>query len=79
MAISSFGSIRPPGPRSRRWCAALALTLIAGLAASHLALAANNSVQGAKKDDGGLDIDAPTAILIEAQSGSVLFEKMPTS
>jgi D-alanyl-D-alanine carboxypeptidase (penicillin-binding protein 5/6) len=32
-------------------------------------------VQGAKKDDGGFDGDAPTAILIEAASGSVLFEK----
>ena len=38
--------------------------------------AANNSVQGApKKEDGGFDSDAPTAILIEADSGSVLFEK----
>jgi len=39
-----------------------------------VAQAANNSVQGAKKDD-GYDTDAPTAILIEAKSGSVLFEK----
>jgi serine-type D-Ala-D-Ala carboxypeptidase (penicillin-binding protein 5/6) len=39
------------------------------------AFAANQSVQGAKKDDGGYDTDAPTAILIEASSGSVLFEK----
>nr|QIG99109.1 D-alanyl-D-alanine carboxypeptidase [Bradyrhizobium sp. 6(2017)] len=37
--------------------------------------AANNSVQGAKKDEGGFDGDAPTAILVEASSGSVLFEK----
>src|SRR5258705_9349871 len=37
--------------------------------------AANNSVQGAKKEEGGLDGDAPSAILIEASSGSVLFEK----
>uniref|UniRef100_A0ABS3MV10 serine-type D-Ala-D-Ala carboxypeptidase n=1 Tax=Bradyrhizobium quebecense TaxID=2748629 RepID=A0ABS3MV10_9BRAD len=37
--------------------------------------AANNSVQGAKKEDGGFDGDAPTAILVEASSGSVLFEK----
>jgi D-alanyl-D-alanine carboxypeptidase (penicillin-binding protein 5/6) len=36
--------------------------------------AANNSVQGAKKDD-AYEIDAPTAILIEAKSGSILFEK----
>jgi D-alanyl-D-alanine carboxypeptidase (penicillin-binding protein 5/6) len=40
-----------------------------------LAWAANNSVQGAKKEEGGFDGDAPTAILIEASSGSVLFEK----
>jgi D-alanyl-D-alanine carboxypeptidase (penicillin-binding protein 5/6) len=32
-------------------------------------------VQGAKKEEGGFDGDAPTAILIEANSGSVLFEK----
>ncbi|WP_454634385.1 D-alanyl-D-alanine carboxypeptidase family protein [Bradyrhizobium cenepequi] len=37
--------------------------------------AANNSVQGARKEEGGFDGDAPTAILIEASSGSVLFEK----
>lgn len=38
--------------------------------------AANHSVQGAvKKEEGGIDTDAPTAILIEAKSGSVLFEK----
>jgi D-alanyl-D-alanine carboxypeptidase (penicillin-binding protein 5/6) len=37
--------------------------------------AANNSVQGAKKEEGGFDGDAPTAILIEATSGAVLFEK----
>jgi D-alanyl-D-alanine carboxypeptidase (penicillin-binding protein 5/6) len=40
-----------------------------------VAFAANNSVQGAKKDESGFDGDAPTAILIEASSGSVLFEK----
>src|SRR3954464_1462245 len=38
--------------------------------------AANPSVQGAQKtDDARFDGDAPTAILIEASSGSVLFEK----
>lgn len=40
-----------------------------------LSYAANQSVQGVKKDDAGYDTDAPTAILIEADSGSVLFEK----
>jgi D-alanyl-D-alanine carboxypeptidase (penicillin-binding protein 5/6) len=46
-----------------------------GIACGSIAFAANQSVQGAKKDDGGYDTDAPTAILIEASSGSVLFEK----
>src|ERR1700712_1553001 len=48
-----------------------------GIACGSVALAANNSVQGAKKDDGGYENDAPPAILIEAGSGSVLFEKNP--
>jgi serine-type D-Ala-D-Ala carboxypeptidase (penicillin-binding protein 5/6) len=60
--------------------ATLAGILLAGMVAVGLALggaayAANNSVQGAKKADEGYDADAPTAILIEASSGSVLFEK----
>jgi D-alanyl-D-alanine carboxypeptidase (penicillin-binding protein 5/6) len=53
----------------------LAVMVVAGLACGSIAFAANQSVQGAKKDDGGYDTDAPTAILIEASSGSVLFEK----
>ena len=57
------------------WRALLAACVILGLVAGGVAYAANNSVQGAKKDDGGLDIDAPTAILIEAKTGSILFEK----
>ena len=44
-------------------------------AGAAIVYAANNSVQGAKKEEGGFDGDAPTAILIEASSGSVLFEK----
>jgi D-alanyl-D-alanine carboxypeptidase (penicillin-binding protein 5/6) len=53
----------------------LAVIVVAGVACGSIAFAANQSVQGAKKDDGGYDTDAPTAILIEASSGSVLFEK----
>src|SRR3984885_5633188 len=54
--------------------------LVAGLVAlaiacGSVAFAANQSVQGAKKQDGGYETDAPTAILVEAGSGSVLFEK----
>src|ERR1700712_5184132 len=57
--------------------ALIAGIVVVGIACSSVAIAANNSVQGAKKDDGGYDTDAPTAILIEAGSGSVLFEKNP--
>src|SRR5215471_18180800 len=58
----------------------LARPLIAGLVVAAIGWgglihAANQSVQGAKKEEGGFDGDAPTAILIEASSGSVLFEK----
>jgi len=52
----------------------LTCALISGLMLNGVSYAANNSVQGAKKDD-GYDTDAPTAILIEAKSGSILFEK----
>src|SRR3954468_6185790 len=55
--------------------ALIAGVIAGGIACGSVAFAANNSVQGAKKDDGGYDTDAPTAILIEAGSGSVLFEK----
>jgi len=53
----------------------IAAVLIAAVGWGAIAHAANNSVQGAKKEEGGFDGDAPTAILIEASSGSVLFEK----
>ncbi|KQW23066.1 D-alanyl-D-alanine carboxypeptidase [Afipia sp. Root123D2] len=56
------------------WRAALAIVVAAAIA-SGAALAANQSVQGAKKDEGGFETEAPTAILIEAKTGSVLFEK----
>jgi D-alanyl-D-alanine carboxypeptidase (penicillin-binding protein 5/6) len=55
--------------------AGLALTVALAIGWGGIVYAANNSVQGAKKDEGGFDGDAPTAILIEATSGSVLFEK----
>lgn len=57
-----------------RGLAAAALALVVGWGG--IVYAANNSVQGAKKEvENGFDGDAPTAILIEANSGSVLFEK----
>jgi D-alanyl-D-alanine carboxypeptidase (penicillin-binding protein 5/6) len=53
----------------------LAAAIAAAVGWGGIVYAANNSVQGGKKEDGGFDGDAPTAILIEASSGSVLFEK----
>jgi D-alanyl-D-alanine carboxypeptidase (penicillin-binding protein 5/6) len=57
------------------WRGLIAAALVIAVGWGGLVYAANNSVQGAKKDELGFDGDAPTAILIEASSGSVLFEK----
>jgi D-alanyl-D-alanine carboxypeptidase (penicillin-binding protein 5/6) len=59
----------------RRWRNLIAAVVAMAVGWGGLVYAANNSVQGAKKEEGGFDGDAPTAILIEASSGSVLFEK----
>src|ERR1700732_3681360 len=53
----------------------VAALLIGAVAWGGMLYAANQSVQGAKKEEGGFDGDAPTAILTEASSGAVLFEK----
>ena len=72
--------LTPPIPvRSRRtspWRALLAGVLVMTIGACPV-LAANQSVQGAKKEEvaGGYETEAPSAILIDAESGSVLFEK----
>src|SRR5215472_6178113 len=67
--ILPFSSVRLTGRRLA------AVTLAVALGWAGVLHAANQSVQGAKKEEGGFDGDAPTAILIEASSGSVLFEK----
>src|SRR6202140_2090169 len=54
---------------------AIAAAIAAAIGWSGVVYAANQSVQGAKKEEFAFDGDAPTAILIEASSGSVLFEK----
>lgn len=60
----------------RGLCAAATAVLLAAVIGWGTAFAANQSVQGAKKEEpGGYDTDAPTAILIDAESGSVLLEK----
>jgi serine-type D-Ala-D-Ala carboxypeptidase (penicillin-binding protein 5/6) len=63
-----YGSATP-------WRGLIAAVVVIAVGWGGMVYAANNSVQGAKKDELGFDGDAPTAILIEASSGSVLFEK----
>src|SRR4030088_2810122 len=73
---SEIASSRKSGSVTGRWWRSLmAGAVAAAVGWGGMVYAANNSVQGAKKDEGGFDGDAPTAILIEASSGSVLFEK----
>ena len=57
------------------WRRLAAASLALAIASGGAVYAANNSVQGAKKDEHAFDGDAPTAILMEATSGSILFEK----
>jgi serine-type D-Ala-D-Ala carboxypeptidase (penicillin-binding protein 5/6) len=60
---------------ARSWRSLVAAMVAIAVGCSGMVYAAGNSMQGAKKEEGGFDGDAPTAILIEASSGSVLFEK----
>jgi D-alanyl-D-alanine carboxypeptidase (penicillin-binding protein 5/6) len=71
MTISLFFKPSPSGTGWRILTAAV-VALAVGLGG---AVHAANSMQGTKKEEGGFDGDAPTAILIEATSGAVLFEK----
>jgi serine-type D-Ala-D-Ala carboxypeptidase (penicillin-binding protein 5/6) len=75
MAINSVSSDGLHRRATLAWRVLLAGLVAVAIALGGAAYAANNSVQGAKKADEGYDADAPTAILIEASSGSVLFEK----
>ena len=76
MAVETSSS-RKSGSATGRWWRSLIAARAVAIAVGWggMVYAANNSVQGAKKEEGGFDGDAPTAILIEAVSGSVLFEK----
>jgi serine-type D-Ala-D-Ala carboxypeptidase (penicillin-binding protein 5/6) len=67
--LHRFRSIRPA------WRGFVVAAFALALATGGAVYAANNSVQGAKKEDNAFDGDAPTAILMEATSGSILFEK----
>jgi serine-type D-Ala-D-Ala carboxypeptidase (penicillin-binding protein 5/6) len=73
MAMIFFRKSRSVAAATLRCLTAAGIALAVGW--SGAIYAANNSVQGAKKEEAGFDGDAPTAILIEASSGSVLFEK----
>ena len=65
--------LKPATARLSRRAIAAAIAMAIGWGG--VVYAANQSVQGAKKEEFAFDGDAPTAILIEATSGSVLFEK----
>jgi serine-type D-Ala-D-Ala carboxypeptidase (penicillin-binding protein 5/6) len=67
--------ISSSGKFGSAWRSLIAAAVVMAIGWGGVVYAANNSVQGAKKEEGGFEGDAPTAILIEASSGSVLFEK----
>src|ERR1700756_3326262 len=75
MSFSSHPFCSSAPLSGRTWRRLAAVTLAIALGWAGVLYAANQSVQGFKKEEGGFDGDAPTAILIEATSGSVLFEK----
>jgi D-alanyl-D-alanine carboxypeptidase (penicillin-binding protein 5/6) len=67
--LQRFRQVKPS------WRRLAAAAVVLAIASGGAVYAANNSVQGAKKEDNAFDGDAPTAILMEATSGSILFEK----
>src|SRR6202162_3482535 len=75
MAFEISTSPKAGSAPTRFWRGLIAAVVAAAVGCGGLVYAANQSVQGFKKEEGGFDGDAPTAILIEATSGSVLFEK----
>ncbi|MDE2065319.1 MAG: D-alanyl-D-alanine carboxypeptidase [Bradyrhizobium sp.] len=75
MGRSTLRFRRPAVTTRRLMRGLLAFAILVALGWSSVLLAAGNSMQGAKKEEGGFEGEAPTAILIEATSGAVLFEK----
>ena len=75
MTVELSLSRKSSAATGRTWRSLIAAVVAIAVGWGGVVYAANNSVQGAKKEEGGFDGDAPTAILIEANSGSVLFEK----
>src|ERR1700754_2186743 len=75
MAVEISFNGNPRFAAGRLWRGLTASLVAIAVGWAGLVYAANQSVQGAKKEEGGFDGDAPTAILMEANSGSILFEK----
>src|SRR3954470_16048191 len=75
MALEISPFRKPRFATAGSWRSLLAALIAIAVGWGGVVHAANNSVQGPKKEEGAFDGDAPTAILIEASSGSVLFEK----
>ena len=75
MAIAHSSASMATSAPARRWRRLVAAMVAIAMGWGAVAYAAGNSIQGPKKEEGGFDGDAPTAILIEASSGAVLFEK----
>src|SRR3979411_3094928 len=75
MATERSPSSKVKPATGRAWRRLVAAVIAAAIGWGGMVYAANNSVQGAKKDEGGFDGDAPTASMTEPSRGSVLFEK----
>src|SRR5258707_4796500 len=75
MAAETSLSRKPTAAMGGAWLSLIAAIVAIAVGWGGIAYAANNSVQGAKKEEGGFDACAPAAILVEASRGSVLFEK----
>jgi len=79
MLLFRLRKLTPGGALRGLLAATFALSILGSIVLSlswdSAVFAANQSVTGVKKDEGGFEGDAPTAILIEASTGSILFEK----
>ena len=64
MALTTAISRQSAAPAGWPWHRLTAAVVALAVGWGGIVYAANNSVQGAKKEEGGFDGDAPTAILI---------------
>jgi len=73
LEILSFRTSRTTTADS--WRSLIAAVVAIAVCCGGVVYAANNSVQGAKKEEGGFDGDAPAGILLEGPSRGVLLGK----